>query len=112
MRIRAKPLWIRGRGMNTAKIIRLFDGNLMVTVSASDWDYMCKHRFCTDDPSEEDIRAEFVTGTGITSKRTNLWPEASIRFHEYVDDLREISKLDINKMARDLIAEKEKIACI
>lgn len=69
---------------------------LQVKVLDKDWDFLCQNRFFTDTPTQEMIFSEFVTGTGITPNKKNLWNEASERFAEYVNDLREIQKNDID----------------
>ena len=84
------------------KVIKLFD-ELVITVGYDDWMFLCEHRFGTDTASYEDIQAEFVTGTGITPNKRNLWPEAETRFTEYINELREINSMDINKAARELL---------
>ena len=69
--------------------IRLF-GKLDISISESDWTYLCNHRFFNDNPSIDEIEAEFVSGTGITSKKIDKWEKASEKFSEYINDLREI----------------------
>lgn len=87
-------------------MIRLiFFEELTVEVSEDDWDFLCKNRLFSNNPSQEDLRAEFVSGTGITPNKRHLWSQASERFAEYIQDLREISCLDINTMARKLLKE-------
>ena len=90
------------------KQLRLFDNQLKLSVSAEDWDYLCENVFYSDDPDIDDVESEFVTGTGVTPRKVDLWPEASKRFASYVDELRVVKSLDINQMCRDLIL-KEKI---
>lgn len=46
--------------------------------------------FFSDDPNEEMLQSEFVTGTGITGNKKHLWNQASERFSEYIKDLKEI----------------------
>ncbi len=92
---------------NNQRIIRLFDG-LQFCVSEDDWKFMCQNRFFSDDPPEDEIQAEFVTGTGITKSKKDLWSQASSRFAEYVEDLRDICGLDVNAMARAALTDKEK----
>ncbi len=87
------------------KTITVFDGRLSFDITLDDWEYLCKKRFYTYNPDPESIEAEFVTGTGITSSKLNLWVEAADRFSEYVADLREIKSLDINKMCRELLEQ-------
>ena len=67
---------------------------MTLNVPDEDWEFMCKYRFFTQNPSEEDIQAEFVTGTGITKNKPHMWNEAGKRFSEYVDNLRDIQKMD------------------
>ena len=86
--------------------IRLFN-ELDVKVSREDWRFMCQNRFFTDNPDEEVIQAEFVSGTGITENKKNLWGQASNRFTEYIEDLREIKLMDVNAMARNILSEEE-----
>ncbi len=81
--------------------IWLFDKQLTIDVSDDDWEFLCTHRFYSRNPGEEWIRIEFVTGTGITPNKRELWGDASDRFHDYIDDLRAISKLDLCKMCRE-----------
>ena len=90
-----------------AKELVLFD-ELVVVISEEDWDFMCRNRFFSENPDEEELQAEFVSGTGITTDRKHLWSRVSERFSEYIRDLREISCLDINAMARNLLTEEEK----
>ena len=40
--------------------------------------------------------------------KKNLWNEASERFSEYVNNLREIQKIDVNAMTREILTDKEK----
>ena len=79
---------------------------IALTISDDDLDYLCKQRFFTDNPTIEDIQREFVTGTGITPNKKHLWSEANMRFKNYIDELRDIQKLDINDMAESLIIHK------
>ncbi len=85
-----------------------FWNDLTIHVSPDDWDYLCKNRFLSDSPSHDEIQAEFVSGTGISPNKKHLWGEADTRFSEYVQELREIQEMDINKMARDLLDDDEK----
>ncbi len=89
------------------KTIKLWDG-LNLTISKKDWDFLCKYRFFSEKPPFDEIRAEFTTGTGITSRKPDLWSHASDAFAEYVEDLRSIMRLDINQMARNLLDDDEK----
>lgn len=91
--------------------ITLFS-NLQISISHKDWDFLCENRFFTDSPTIDDIQREFVTGTGITPDKKYLWNNASELFAEYIDDLRDIQKIDINKMARNLLSEEEKYNAI
>ncbi len=78
------------------KTIKLFEDKLTVKVSAENWQYLCENRFLSDNPSQEDIQSEFVSGTGISRRNPERWALASESFAEYIDDLREISSLDVN----------------
>lgn len=89
------------------KTVILF-GQLTLDVPDKDWDFLCKYRFFTQNPSVEDVQTEFVTGTGITKNKPHMWNEAGKRFSEYVDDLRDIQKMDLNVIARELLTDKEK----
>ena len=82
--------------------------DLNIHVSDEDWAYMCENRFFSSTPDPEHIRAEFVTGTGITSTRRELWPQADKMFSEYVQELKMICGLDINAMARDALTDEER----
>ena len=73
---------------------------------------MCKNRFGTDDPPYEEIQAEFVSGTGITEKKRELWNEADKRFSDYISDLKDISTMDLNKAARELLNIERERLCI
>ena len=84
----------------------LFDSRLVIDIPISEWWFLCEKRFFTDEPEDELIEAEFVTGTGITSDSTQLWNEASQRFLDYIADLREIQKLDLNAMCMDVAKER------
>ena len=96
--------------------IRLFE-KLDIFISESDWDFLCNHRFFTDTPSIDEIDAEFVSGTVITSKKISELQaskmvdtegkNASEKFSEYIHDLRKINTFDINGMARDLLSDTE-----
>lgn len=68
----------------------LFDC-IKVCISEEDWDYLCKNRWFTDAPEVADVRAEFVSGTGITPNKPQLWKNASAYFHDYVLDLQNIA---------------------
>jgi len=92
---------------NNQRIIRLFDG-LQFYVSEDDWNFMCKNRFFSENPPMDEVQAEFVTGTGITKSKKDLWNQASSRFADYVDDLREICSLDVTSMARAALTNEEK----
>lgn len=87
--------------------IILFE-ELKVLVNNNDWDYLCKNRFYTNNPTDEMIQSEFITGTGITPNKRKLWSEANERFADYIQDLREIQNLDINNMARKILTDEEK----
>lgn len=82
------------------KEINLFDGNVRFLISYKDWEFLCNTRFFTDNPSEQLIQAEFVTGTGITSNTPELWKNAGNDFMDYIDYLRNVQNLDINNMCR------------
>ncbi|MBQ9277969.1 MAG: hypothetical protein IJ224_04970 [Lachnospiraceae bacterium] len=85
--------------------LKLFD-ELIIIINYDDWMFMCKNRFGTETPSYEEIQAEFVTGTGITKNKRELWREANARFTEYINDLKEIRSIDLNKAARDILSNK------
>ncbi len=89
------------------KELILFD-ELIVKISEDDWDFLCENRFFSGTPNEEMLQSEFVTGTGITRNKKHLWSQASERFSEYIKDLKKISRLDINAMARNALTEGEK----
>lgn len=72
------------------KQIILFDNKLVVSIEPELWDYLCGFRFFSSNPSDEEIEAEFVSGTGITRNKTHLWNEASERFSSYIQELKEI----------------------
>ncbi len=83
-------------------------GELELHISDEDWKYMCENRFFTDNPEYDDIQAEFVSGTGITSQRRELWDKASENFAEYIQELREIRKkrdLDSGYQSEDSVQE-------
>lgn len=84
------------------KKIILFN-ELELYVTKENWDFLCKNRFFTDNPDTELIRAEFVSGTGIHEHKKDLWPIASQSFEAYIEDLREISGLDICSAAKQLV---------
>lgn len=86
----------------------VFYGKIKVQISEEDYAYLCKNRFNGEKPSQEELCSEFVTGTGITPNKPHLWSQASQKFAEYINDLREIQTLDINKAARCLLTEEEK----
>ena len=97
------------------KHFELYDNTIKFDVSDADWDFLCKYRFFTKingEPDEERIRIEFTTGTGITPDRPHLWDTATKAFAEYIEDLREMQGLDINKMARDTLTKEEKYGVI
>ena len=79
-----------------------------VNISNDDWNYLCENRWFTKTPDAEDVRAEFVSGTGITPNKPNLWDKASEYFHNYVIELQEIHKMDINYECRKLLSFDEK----
>ena len=81
---------------------------MFLTISDKDWEFLCKNRLFNDDPLKEEIQAEFVSGTGITQNKPHLWKEAEKRFAEYIEDLREIQQMDVNKLARNLLTDEEK----
>lgn len=72
----------------------IFYNCIELSISNEDWDYLCQNRWFTNEPEFEDIRAEFVSGTGITPNKKHLWEKATILFHEYVVDLMEVQKMD------------------
>ncbi|MCR5118184.1 MAG: hypothetical protein K6B44_01020, partial [Lachnospiraceae bacterium] len=63
---------------------------LILHISDEDFDFLCRKRFFTYSPTFEDVRIEFVTGTGITYQKSELWGEADQLFHEYILDLKGI----------------------
>jgi hypothetical protein len=69
--------------------------------------FLCKNRFFTDNPSANIVQAEFVTGTGITAKTKNLWEKRQYCSMN-IEDLKEIQKLNINQMARNLLTDERK----
>ena len=85
----------------------VFDGRLTVHVSDEDWEFFCNKRILNQNPSTEDIECEFVTGTGIIPSRKDLWSKADTLFAEYIEDLREFSKIDINAACRALLESGE-----
>ena len=72
------------------KQILLFDNKLTVSIKTELWEYLCNYRFFTSNPSDEELEAEFCSGTGITKSKTHLWGEADSRFTEYIEYLKEI----------------------
>ncbi len=82
--------------------------NLYLYISEEDYGFLCDHRFYTSAPSIEDLISEFVTGTGITPNKRDLWSCASEKFAEYIQDLREIESMNINRMAQNILSEDEK----
>ena len=70
--------------------ITLF-GELNISITEEDWKFLCIARFFSDNPTIEDIEAEFVSGTGITPNKKEKWELASELFHEYVADLRDMN---------------------
>ncbi len=90
------------------KTVCLFDNKLTLHVNIDDWDFLCENVFLTENPEQDEIEVEFITGTGITSKKIALWPCASRRFAQYISDLRIIRSLDINAMCRELLSYEEK----
>lgn len=79
-----------------------------LSISDEDWDYLCQNRWFTTKPELEDIKAEFISGTGISPSKEHLWDKASILFHEYVTDLKDIQKMDINIECRNMLSFDEK----
>ena len=88
------------------KYIELFDGQLGLEISDENWDYLCKYRFGTTNPSLNFIEPEFVTGTRITPGKKDIFHDASRLFADYINDLREINHDDINRQARELLSGK------
>lgn len=68
----------------------LFYENIKVRISDVDWDYLCKNRFFTSNPTYEDLRAEFVSGTGITPNKPERWTNADSDFKRYIQELRQV----------------------
>ncbi len=91
--------------------IILFD-ELKLNISEENWQFLLQHRFSSKIPTNDELQAEFVSGTGITKKRKDLWPKAEIRFNEYIDDLKDIQSLDVNSSIRDLIDNNGDSICI
>ncbi len=83
---------------------------LPLHITQEDWDFLCSQRLFTNTPDLEDIEAEFVSGTGITENKQELWAKADMSFAAYIEDLRKILALDINLMARTKLAEEEKMS--
>ena len=81
---------------------------IKLSISNEDWEYLCKNRWFTNNPELSDIKAEFVSGTGITPNKPHLWDKATILFHEYVSELKEIQKIDINSECRKKLSLEEK----
>lgn len=69
-----------------------FYDNITLNINDEDWEFLCKNRLFTDSPAYEDIRAEFVSGTGITPNKSHLWEKSDELFHKYIEELREIQK--------------------
>ncbi len=90
------------------EVIRIKVFELSVLVEKADWDYLCKYRFFTNKPSEEQIECEFVTGTGITPNKKELLVSdiATKYFADYIKELKEVQSLDINTMARELLRDE------
>lgn len=76
------------------KRIFLFDNMLMIHIDTELWDYLCNFRFFSSNPSDKEIEAEFISGTGITKNKPQLWSEANSRFVSYIEELRQIYKQD------------------
>lgn len=81
---------------------------MVLEISEEDWIFLCQNCLFSENPTIEDIQTEFVVGTGITQNKPLLWKEADKMFSEYIQDLREIQQLDINKMAMDALSYEEK----
>ena len=86
-----------------------FNNELQVQVSATHWLFLCKYRFFTDTPSDEELQTEFVTGTQITSQMKDKWNCASTAFADYIDDLITISgkSLELQQLAENIITNNE-----
>ena len=70
--------------------IKIFDNQIILNVSEDDWFFLCENRFFSSNPTIEEIESEFITGTAITRSKSMLWKEATIKFSEYVEELKEI----------------------
>lgn len=79
-----------------------------LNISNEDWIYLCKNRWHTDSPQMDDVRAEFISGTGITPNTPDMWQKADEAFHDYINELRELQKIDINSKCKSLLSEVEK----
>ncbi len=55
-----------------------------LNISDDDFDFLCKHRFHTNNPSLEDVEKEFVKGTGIYPRQDDL---NNFELHKRVDFL-------------------------
>ena len=66
---------------------------LELHISNEDWTFLCECRLFSSNPAIEDIQSEFVTGTGITQNKKELWPRADELSAEYISDLREIRNM-------------------
>ena len=86
--------------------IVLFD-KLVIEITDEDWNFFCEYRFGTHQPTEEMIQSEFVSGTGIHINKKDKWSVASKEFSEYIADLKEIQRLDVNQAAKNLIIEED-----
>lgn len=64
--------------------------DLRVEIKDKEWDYLCQYRFFNDNPGYDVVESEFISGTGITCRKKELWPFASQRFSAYINDLMEI----------------------
>lgn len=82
----------------------LFFEELTVEVSEDGREFLYKNMLFSNKLSQKDLRVAFVSGTGINLARRYLWSQAFKRFAEYISDLREISCLDINAMARNRVS--------
>lgn len=91
------------------KEIKIFNEQLTVHISDNDWDFLCAHRFMTVHPSLREFETEFVCDTNISSsdEKRKLWPEADKRLAEYIDFLRQIQDININKACNTLLNSGE-----
>ena len=72
------------------KEIKIFNNQLTVHISNTDWAYLCNNRFFTNAPTLDEIETEIAVGAGVYPSEKENWATVDEELATYINMLRQI----------------------